>query len=147
MNIPLCVHALFGLNQALARRHRIVTVPVLVERPAGNLAFESIDDFELLGGNRYIGVDDALVALEHRLVHRYCIAGGTAAVHGDHAVIGQIRHQPGLHEHGKRTGNSGGSLGSDRIADGNREQIGGAAFKVDNPQAAAGCGCGSSFGI
>ena len=27
------------------------------------------------------------------------------------------------------------------------ESLGGAAFKVDNPQAAAGCGCGSSFGI
>ncbi|MEE3155062.1 MAG: iron-sulfur cluster assembly accessory protein, partial [Pseudomonadota bacterium] len=24
---------------------------------------------------------------------------------------------------------------------------GGAAFRVENPQAAAGCGCGSSFGI
>ena len=27
------------------------------------------------------------------------------------------------------------------------ESLGGAAFKVANPQAAAGCGCGSSFGI
>ena len=27
------------------------------------------------------------------------------------------------------------------------ESLGGAGFKVDNPQAAAGCGCGSSFGI
>ena len=27
------------------------------------------------------------------------------------------------------------------------ESLGGAAFKVDNPPAAAGCGCGSSFGI
>lgn len=27
------------------------------------------------------------------------------------------------------------------------ETLGGAAFKVENPQAAAGCGCGSSFGI
>ena len=27
------------------------------------------------------------------------------------------------------------------------ESLGGAAFQVDNPQAAAGCGCGSSFGI
>ena len=27
------------------------------------------------------------------------------------------------------------------------ESLGGAAFKVDNPQAASGCGCGSSFGI
>ena len=27
------------------------------------------------------------------------------------------------------------------------ESRGGAAFKVENPQAAAGCGCGSSFGI
>ncbi|HYD24595.1 MAG TPA: iron-sulfur cluster assembly accessory protein [Croceibacterium sp.] len=27
------------------------------------------------------------------------------------------------------------------------ESLGGAAFKVDNPQAAAGCGCGSSFGV
>lgn len=27
------------------------------------------------------------------------------------------------------------------------EALGGAAFKVENPQAAAGCGCGSSFGI
>lgn len=27
------------------------------------------------------------------------------------------------------------------------ESLGGAAFKVENPQAAAGCGCGSSFGI
>jgi len=27
------------------------------------------------------------------------------------------------------------------------ESLGGAAFKVQNPQAAAGCGCGSSFGI
>jgi len=27
------------------------------------------------------------------------------------------------------------------------ESLGGAAFKVENPVAAAGCGCGSSFGI
>lgn len=27
------------------------------------------------------------------------------------------------------------------------ESLGGAAFKVENPLAAAGCGCGSSFGI
>lgn len=27
------------------------------------------------------------------------------------------------------------------------ESLGGAAFKVDNPNATAGCGCGSSFGI
>ena len=27
------------------------------------------------------------------------------------------------------------------------ESLGGAAFKVDNPNASAGCGCGSSFGI
>jgi iron-sulfur cluster insertion protein len=27
------------------------------------------------------------------------------------------------------------------------ESLGGSAFKVENPQAAAGCGCGSSFGI
>lgn len=27
------------------------------------------------------------------------------------------------------------------------ESLGGAAFKVANPQAASGCGCGSSFGI
>lgn len=27
------------------------------------------------------------------------------------------------------------------------ESLGGATFKVENPQAAAGCGCGSSFGI
>ncbi len=27
------------------------------------------------------------------------------------------------------------------------ESLGGAAFKVQNPQAASGCGCGSSFGI
>ena len=27
------------------------------------------------------------------------------------------------------------------------EDLGGAAFRVENPQAAAGCGCGSSFGI
>ena len=27
------------------------------------------------------------------------------------------------------------------------ESLGGSAFKVTNPQAAAGCGCGSSFGI
>jgi iron-sulfur cluster assembly accessory protein len=27
------------------------------------------------------------------------------------------------------------------------ESLGGAAFKVDNPLAASGCGCGSSFGI
>ena len=27
------------------------------------------------------------------------------------------------------------------------ESLGGAAFKVDNPQAASGCGCGTSFGI
>lgn len=27
------------------------------------------------------------------------------------------------------------------------ESLGGAAFKVDNPNAAAGCGCGSSFSV
>ena len=27
------------------------------------------------------------------------------------------------------------------------QSLGGAAFKVENPQAASGCGCGSSFGI
>lgn len=27
------------------------------------------------------------------------------------------------------------------------ESLGGSAFKVENPQAASGCGCGSSFGI
>jgi iron-sulfur cluster insertion protein len=27
------------------------------------------------------------------------------------------------------------------------DSLGGAAFKVENPNAAAGCGCGSSFGI
>jgi iron-sulfur cluster assembly accessory protein len=27
------------------------------------------------------------------------------------------------------------------------ESLGGAAFKVENPNATAGCGCGSSFGI
>lgn len=27
------------------------------------------------------------------------------------------------------------------------ESLGGAAFRVDNPNAAAGCGCGSSFGV
>lgn len=27
------------------------------------------------------------------------------------------------------------------------ESLGGAAFKVENPNAASGCGCGSSFGI
>ena len=27
------------------------------------------------------------------------------------------------------------------------ESLGGAAFKVENPQAASGCGCGSGFGI
>ena len=27
------------------------------------------------------------------------------------------------------------------------ESLGGVAFKVENPNAAAGCGCGSSFGI
>jgi iron-sulfur cluster assembly accessory protein len=27
------------------------------------------------------------------------------------------------------------------------ESLGGAAFKVDNPNATSGCGCGSSFGV
>jgi len=27
------------------------------------------------------------------------------------------------------------------------ESLGGAAFKVENPQATSGCGCGSSFGV
>lgn len=27
------------------------------------------------------------------------------------------------------------------------ESLGGAAFRVENPNAAAGCGCGSSFGV
>ena len=27
------------------------------------------------------------------------------------------------------------------------ESLGGAAFRVDNPNATAGCGCGSSFGV
>ncbi|KQU49859.1 heme biosynthesis protein HemY [Sphingomonas sp. Leaf339] len=27
------------------------------------------------------------------------------------------------------------------------ESLGGAAFKVDNPQAASGCGCGTSFAV
>ena len=27
------------------------------------------------------------------------------------------------------------------------ESLGGSAFKVENPQASAGCGCGSSFAI
>ena len=27
------------------------------------------------------------------------------------------------------------------------ESLGGAAFKVDNPNAASGCGCGSSFSV
>ena len=27
------------------------------------------------------------------------------------------------------------------------ESLGGAAFRVENPQAAAGCGCGSSFSV
>ena len=27
------------------------------------------------------------------------------------------------------------------------ESLGGAAFRVDNPQAASGCGCGSSFSV
>jgi len=27
------------------------------------------------------------------------------------------------------------------------ESLGGAAFKVENPNAASGCGCGSSFGV
>ena len=27
------------------------------------------------------------------------------------------------------------------------ESLGGAAFKVENPKAASGCGCGSSFGV
>ncbi len=27
------------------------------------------------------------------------------------------------------------------------ESLGGAAFKVENPQAVAGCGCGASFGV
>ena len=27
------------------------------------------------------------------------------------------------------------------------ESLGGAAFRVENPQAAAGCGCGTSFSV
>ena len=38
------------------------------------------------------------------------------------------------------------SIGSGSVVD-FVESLGGAAFRVENPQAAAGCGCGSSFGI
>ena len=41
-------------------------------------------------------------------------------------------------------GGGGGGAGG---AGGFVESLGGAAFKVENPNAAAGCGCGSSFGI